>query len=94
MLTALFNTHRIESAKEINCRYCTPQNRDYILKMKKTSYFLWAGLVIALLLGTGRYWTQEDSTMVFADSQSAAQTKPIMDERVSAATETATFAMG
>ena len=62
--------------------------------MKKNSHLLWSGLVIALLLGTGRYWTQEDSTMVFADSQSAAQTKPIMDERVSAATETATFAMG
>ena len=62
--------------------------------MKKISYLLWAGLVVVLLLGAGRYCTQEDSTMVFADSQSAAQTKPVMDEQVSAATETATFAMG
>ncbi len=94
MLTALITVHLIESAKEINCGYCTPQNRNYILKMKKISYLLWSGLVVALLLGTGRYCTQEDSTMAFTGSQSAAQTKPIMDEHVSTGTETATFAMG
>ena len=64
------------------------------MNMKKIFYLLWAGLVITLLLGTGRYFTKEDSTMVFAGSQSAAQKKPIMDENVSAAIETATFALG
>ena len=64
------------------------------MKMKNVTYILLAGLVITLLLGTGRYFTKEDNTMVFAGSQSAAQKKPIMDDKVPAATETATFAMG
>lgn len=64
------------------------------MNMKNIPYIVLAGLVITLLLGTGRYLTEEDSTMVFADSHSAAQEKPLMDKRVPAATETATFAMG
>ena len=64
------------------------------MKMKNSTYILLTGLVITLLLGTGRYITKEDSTMVFAGSQSTAQKKPLMDEKVPAATETATFAMG
>ncbi|MCF8106437.1 MAG: hypothetical protein K9K64_13225 [Desulfohalobiaceae bacterium] len=64
------------------------------MTMKNILHILLAGLVITLLLGTGRYLTEEDSTMVFAGSQSAAQKKPLMDEKVPVATETATFAMG
>ncbi|MFW6054507.1 MAG: hypothetical protein ACOC9D_01280 [Thermodesulfobacteriota bacterium] len=64
------------------------------MKMKNVTYILLAGLVITLLFEIGRYLTQEDSKMVFAGSQSAAQKKPLMDEKVPAATETATFAMG
>jgi hypothetical protein len=70
-----------------------PRKQDYCFHMLNKSFTTF--VLAALLLISGHYFIQEKEEMLLASSRSAVQDMiPPMDQKASAQTTTATFALG